>query len=263
MDISIENIYDIIKTHYYALKYSMSVDKIITKDYINSLLELYNADKVIYCLQTLPDIGIEFKFDYQNDVSCEEDISGDETGGDETGGDENVYNYNDKNETDNVNIVDDDKQEMTINININTNTNTNTNTIETYNKPLKTRICIARDDNEYRTKVKSLFEKCIICQNTGDCNIACCQVAHIWNHSQCDDESKYNIYNGVLMCANTHLLFDKHLLQLKIVDYGMGIVYIHIDSSLQEYQIYKYHGSNITLFKENMEFLEKRYIICY
>jgi len=258
MDTSIENIYDIIKTHYDTHKLSMTVDEIFTNDYIYSLLKLYNADKVIYCLRTLPDIGIEFKFDFQDDVDGEEYVSGEEDiNGEEDIDTEDTYEDT-MDETDNVNIIDDDKKEMAIEtILIGPDSIENEINI----KPQKLRTCIVRDDNEYRKTIKNLFAKCIICQNSGECNIACSQVAHIWNHSQCDDESKYNIYNGVLMCANTHLLFDKHLLQLKIVDYGKGIVYIHIDSSLQDFQIYKYHGRHITLFTENMEFLEQRYVI--
>jgi predicted restriction endonuclease len=122
---------------------------------------------------------------------------------------------------------------------------------------------IARDDNEYRELVKQRFGNCIICQNK-ECHISCCQVTHIYDFSKCikdnDEKSKYDINNGLLMCANTHLFFDKHLLKLKIIDANNAMVSIEIDKTLKNnWNIYRYNGQIITLFKENMKYLEKRY----
>ena len=62
------------------------------------------------------------------------------------------------------------------------------------------------------------------------------------------------------MCANNHLFFDKHLLKLKIIDANNAMVSIEIDKTLKNnWNIYRYNGQIITLFKENMKYLEKRY----
>jgi len=117
---------------------------------------------------------------------------------------------------------------------------------------------IARNDIEFRELVKRRFNNCIICQNN-ECNIDCCNVCHIWNYSFCDDNSKYDINNGLLLCANTHSYFDKHLIKFKIIDYNNAMVSIQIDDKLKHCKIYKYNNSIITLFNENLKYLEKRY----
>jgi predicted restriction endonuclease len=65
--------------------------------------------------------------------------------------------------------------------------------------------------------------------------------------------------NGLLLCANMHSYFDKHLLKLKIIDYNNCIVSVQIDKKLKDCQIYKYNGLIITLLSENIKYIEKRY----
>jgi len=164
----------------------------ININYLNKLADLYDIDKVLFCLKDLYNIEIITEYSTDND----------------------------------------DKQKETI----------------------------IRDDNEYRKIVKQRFNKCIICQNN-ECNIECCQVAHILDFSKCNDnKSKYDINNGLLMCANTHSLFDKNLLKFKIIDYNNAMVSIQIDESLNDYNIYKYNGQIITLFNENLVYIDKRYM---
>ncbi len=117
---------------------------------------------------------------------------------------------------------------------------------------------IIRDDSQYRAAVKSRFQTCIICEpNT--CFQACCQVAHIWDFAKCDNASKYNPDNGLLMCANWHLLFDANLMRLEPVQGVMGMVKIILASELKYSELYKYHNKIITILPENIKFLEKRY----
>jgi hypothetical protein len=115
-----------------------------------------------------------------------------------------------------------------------------------------------RNDAKYRELVIERFNKCIICQNN-ECNIDCCNVCHILNFADCDNDSKYDINNGLLLCANMHSYFDKHLLKLKIIDYNNAMVSVQIDEKLKDCQIYKYNGLIITLLSENIKYIEKRY----
>ncbi len=77
-----------------------------------------------------------------------------------------------------------------------------------------------RKDEKFKREVKARFKKCIICDedddnNNNNCCLECCDVAHIWDFAKCDNENdKYNSYNGLLMCANMHRLFDKELIKL-------------------------------------------------
>ena len=221
MESSIEIIYNVIKTEYEKNRNIKPIEEIITNEYINRLLDTYDNNKVIYCLKTLQNIGIDFEI-------LDEDIE------DNAVEEDNVVEAN--------NVEEDNVEE------------------EKKEDNLKT--SIARDDAEYRELVKQRFGKCIICQNN-ECHISCCQVAHIYDFSKCvrnnDEESKYNINNGIVMCANTHLMFDKHLLKLTIIDSNNAMVSIEIDKTLKDCNIYRYNGQIITLFKENMKYLEKRY----
>lgn len=59
IDTLIEIIYNIIKTEYEDNK-NKSIEEIFTSNYINSLLDIYDNYKVIYCLKTLENIDIYF-----------------------------------------------------------------------------------------------------------------------------------------------------------------------------------------------------------
>ena len=215
MDVSMETIYNLIKTEYEDNKNIKPIEEIFTNEYINELLDTYDNNKVIYCLKTLQNIDIDFEI---LDEDAEEEYNAVE---EEADGE-----------------VDEEAKEDN----------------------LKT--SIARDDNEYRELVKQRFGNCIICQNK-ECHISCCQVAHIYDFSKCirnnDEQSKYDINNGIVMCANTHLMFDNHSLKLQIIDGNNAMVSIEIDKTLKDCNIYRYNGQIITLFKENMKYLEKRY----
>jgi hypothetical protein len=119
-------------------------------------------------------------------------------------------------------------------------------------------LTVARDDKEFREMIKNKFNKCIICNNN-ECSVFSCEVAHIWNFSYCDSSSKYDVNNGILLCANNHILFDKHLIKFSIQNSASGIVSISVDNILKDYAIYKYNGITINLTPENVKYLEKRY----
>lgn len=206
MESSIEIIYNVIKTEYEKNKNIKSIEEIITNEYINGLLDTYDNNKVIYCLKTLQNIGIDFEIL-----------------------DENIE----------YNVEDEEKEKDN-------------------NKADNLKTSIVRDDNEFRAAVKLRFQSCIICESAM-CVQACCQVAHIWDFAKCNESSKYNPDNGLLMCANWHLLFDANLMRLEPVIGAIGMVRITLASELKNSALYKYHNKVITIMPENIPFLEKRY----
>lgn len=132
----------------------------------------------------------------------------------------------------------------------------NNNLHETTEEQLS--IIKARKDDKFRKIIHKRFNNnCIICEpNT--CFPTCYQVAHIWDFSKCDASSKYNPDNGLLMCANWHLLFDANLMRLEPIVNSIGMVQIILDAELKHNIMYKYHNKIITILPENIPFLEKR-----
>ena len=118
---------------------------------------------------------------------------------------------------------------------------------------------IIRDDYTYKNMVKQRFNKCIIC-NPGECNIHCCNVAHIWDFKDCDENSKYNPDNGLLMCSNIHKLFDDGLIILEPCNGATlhGMVKIKVSSKLSNTIYQKYNEQIITIFPDNIPFLMKK-----
>lgn len=119
---------------------------------------------------------------------------------------------------------------------------------------------VMRNDEEYKKIVKSRFNNnCLFCCN-GECSRECCQVAHIWNFADCDENSKYNPDNGLFLCSNIHTLFDKELLEFEILNDSIknGIVKIILKDALKNTQLWKYNNKIIKLFTENIPFLIKR-----
>lgn len=118
---------------------------------------------------------------------------------------------------------------------------------------------VQRNDANFKKIVRERFSRCIICEPS-ECHIACCQVAHIWGFADCDSIDRYNPDNGLLMCANIHLLFDNGLIRLEpVLPLSSGMVRIICDETLRDMMIYKHNGQIITLLPENMPFLLRRY----
>ena len=117
---------------------------------------------------------------------------------------------------------------------------------------------VVRKDAKFREAVKARFKTCIIC-DANTCIQACCEVAHIWDFALCDSQSAYNPNNGILICANWHILFDKHLMKLEPIETTPGQVRIRLDNELINTALYdKYNGKTIMLLPENIPFLKKR-----
>jgi predicted restriction endonuclease len=128
---------------------------------------------------------------------------------------------------------------------------------------LKIANSIVRDDYEYKKYIKNKFKKCIICDN---CPEYAYQVAHIYNFNNCKENpiDAYNINNGLLMCANTHLLFDKNIITinkfqpLQTSNEDVECI-INIDE-LQSKEYFKYNNKKIYLNSEQINYLQKRYL---
>lgn len=131
-----------------------------------------------------------------------------------------------------------------------------TSKIDENNKKMASNII--RNDAKFREDVKARFKTCIIC-DSNTCISECCEVAHIWDFALCDSQSAYNPDNGLLMCANWHLLFDKHLMKLEPIEKIPGMVRMKLDNELINTSLYnKYNGKTIMLLPENIRFLKKR-----
>ena len=124
---------------------------------------------------------------------------------------------------------------------------------------LKLQVC--RNDDEFRKAVKDKYKTCIIC-DVNDCHKSVYEVAHIFDFSKCDnDDEKYDINNGLLMCSNMHKYFDDFLLKFDLdsVNGDNYLVKIVFCDTMNEYSFYKkYNGKQIQFNKENLLYLERK-----
>ena len=124
---------------------------------------------------------------------------------------------------------------------------------------LKLQVC--RNDDEFRKAVKDKYKTCIIC-DVNDCHKSAYEVAHIFDFSKCyNDDEKYDINNGLLMCANMHKYFDEILLKFDLdsVSGDNYLVKIVFCDTMNEYSFYKkYNGKQIQFNKENLLYLERK-----
>lgn len=124
---------------------------------------------------------------------------------------------------------------------------------------LKLQVC--RNDDEFRKAVKEKYKTCIIC-DVNDCHKSAYEVAHIFDFSKCDnDDEKYDINNGLLMCSNMHKYFDDFLLKFDLdsVNGDNYLVKIVFCDTMNEYSFYKkYNGKQIQFNKENLLYLERK-----
>ena len=140
------------------------------------------------------------------------------------------------------------------------------------NETDNTQIKICRNDEEFKQSVHDLYKTCIIC-DSGDCHKSAYEVAHIWDFAKCDsNESKYDVNNGVLLCANMHKYFDSKcgLLRFELISNANDdtnntnnntntickLVFCESISNSSYYK--KYNGKQLKLNKKNIMYLEKK-----
>jgi predicted restriction endonuclease len=133
-------------------------------------------------------------------------------------------------------------------------------------KTEKTQNKICRNDDEFKKAVHSLYKTCIIC-NEGDCHKSAYEIAHIWDFANCDSlESKYDVNNGILLCANMHKYFDSkcRLLKFEVIkniddDSNNVLCKIVFCESISDSSYYKkYNGKQIKFNKQNIMYLDKK-----
>jgi predicted restriction endonuclease len=125
---------------------------------------------------------------------------------------------------------------------------------------------ICRNDEEFKKAVKDRYKTCIICDNNSECDESVYEVAHILDFSKCETElEKYDVNNGLLMCANMHKRFDKFLQKFVVDGVVDGIINdnyiikIVFCDSMIDYGFYKkYNGKTLQLNKENIKYIEKK-----
>jgi putative restriction endonuclease len=108
------------------------------------------------------------------------------------------------------------------------------------------RSCIdrGRDQELFR---KILFEaysnKCCVC---GIEIPEILEAAHIIPYRECNDEQKFSVNNGLLLCANHHKLFDNGLLEIT-KEYKIFIKNINLDILINRQNVGIYNGRMINL----------------
>jgi len=134
-------------------------------------------------------------------------------------------------------------------------------------KKENTQIKICRNDDEFKKAVNELYKTCIIC-DIGDCHKSAYEVAHIWDFAKCDTpEQKYDVNNGILLCANMHKYFDSkcELLKFELISHidnncnNTVMCKVVFSESISDSNYYKkYNGKQIKFNKQNIIYLEKK-----
>ena len=132
-----------------------------------------------------------------------------------------------------------------------------------------TQLQICRNDDEFKKAVNELYKTCIIC-DVGECHKSAYEVAHIWDFSKCNtSEEKYDVNNGILLCANMHKYFDSKcgLLKFEIISYTNNVYNdtvmckVVLCESIKNSSYYKkYNGKQIQFNKNNIIYLKKKYL---
>ena len=132
-----------------------------------------------------------------------------------------------------------------------------------------TKLQICRNDDEFKKAVNELYKTCIIC-DVGECHKSSYEIAHIWDFSKCNtSEEKYDVNNGILLCANMHKYFDSKcgLLKFEIISYTNNVYndtvmckVVFCESIKNSSYYKKYNGKQIQFNKYNIIYLQKKYL---
>jgi len=113
-----------------------------------------------------------------------------------------------------------------------------------------------RLDTEYRNIIRDKYKTCMI---TGK-PLCVSQVAHIYPHTLCKLDEKYDPENGFLLSAELHILFDSKDCDLKINPDTQNIIFskkILEDNSMNHYK--QYNNKKIELSDKQKYYLHKKY----
>jgi hypothetical protein len=129
-----------------------------------------------------------------------------------------------------------------------------------YCDDLQLQVC--RNDDEFRKAVKDKYKTCIICDTYSEFYESVYEVAHILDFSKCKtEEEKYDVNNGIRLCANMHKRFDSFLLKFIVDDEcnDNNLVKISFCDTMCDHIFYKkYNGKKIQFNKENIEYIKKK-----
>ena len=106
----------------------------------------------------------------------------------------------------------------------------------------------------FKTKLIDRYKVCIITKSSP----IICQACHIIPYSECNNEDKYNINNGLLMSCDFHVLFDKKYFIINPIT----LQCIFTEDILQDYtmiQYTKYHGIKLNISSGSIPYLQKLY----
>ena len=107
---------------------------------------------------------------------------------------------------------------------------------------------------KFRKNLIKKYGSCIITKK----HESICQASHIIPYSESEENKRYDTNNGLLLCAELHILFDNN--KWTVNPDGKVIMSDHImksDSGFEEYK--KYNGMQLNLDKLTMENLMIRY----
>lgn len=113
-----------------------------------------------------------------------------------------------------------------------------------------------RLDTNYRNIIREKYKTCMI---TGK-PLYVSQVAHIYPHTLCKPDEKYDPENGFLLSAELHILFDSKDCDLKINPDTQIITFskkILEDDSMAYYT--QYNNKKIELSEKQKYYLQKKY----
>jgi hypothetical protein len=113
---------------------------------------------------------------------------------------------------------------------------------------------IRKDQTYFRDELIQKYNSCIV---SGSSSITC-EACHIIPYSECDDEDKYNINNGLLLRSDLHILFDKKLIKINPETYCLELD----NSILQDYNMQdyiKYNNKPLNISKFSYQYLKSIY----
>ena len=117
-----------------------------------------------------------------------------------------------------------------------------------------------RLDTNYRNIIREKYKTCMI---TGK-PLCVSQVAHIYPHTLCEPDEKYDPENGFLLSAELHILFDSKDCDLKINPSTQIMSFskkILEDKSMHYYT--QYHNKKIELSDKQKYYLTKKYDVFF
>ena len=111
-----------------------------------------------------------------------------------------------------------------------------------------------KDQQSFRQDVIERYETCLV---TG-CNYIVCEACHIIPHSDCNEDIKYDVNNGLLFRADLHKLFDNKKLKINPESLKVELSNdILTDISMNEY--HQYNNKKINIHINSTDLLSQIY----